>query len=88
MLTCGSTQSRNMTLGAALGQGRTVAEVMAERTSVAEGVHTARVVVDLATKLGVDMPISQAVYDVVHGGVPIEQVVMRLLEREFRAEIG
>ena len=56
-LTCSSLQSRNMSLGAALGAGRSLSDILAERRSVAEGVYTAAAVVGLAKAKGVDMPI-------------------------------
>ncbi|MDE0797159.1 MAG: NAD(P)-dependent glycerol-3-phosphate dehydrogenase, partial [Alphaproteobacteria bacterium] len=58
VLTCTSTQSRNYSLGLALGVGRTLAEILVERHSVAEGVYTASAAVALAAKLGIEMPIA------------------------------
>ncbi|MGE4219754.1 MAG: NAD(P)H-dependent glycerol-3-phosphate dehydrogenase [Alphaproteobacteria bacterium] len=85
-LTCSSPQSRNMSLGIALGQGRTLAEIVGERRSIAEGVDSAASVTALAARLGVDMPICQAVDRIVNGGESIETVIEELLARPFRAE--
>jgi glycerol-3-phosphate dehydrogenase (NAD(P)+) len=85
-LTCTSLQSRNMSLGFALGQGRTLAEILGERRSVAEGVTTARAVVALAARLGVDMPICQAVDALVGHGAALDTVIDGLLTRPFKAE--
>ena len=85
-LTCSSMQSRNMSLGAQLGQGRPLADILAERTSVAEGVYTARAVVDLAGRLGVDMPICAAVDAILNRGADLETVIDALLARPFKAE--
>lgn len=85
-LTCGSMQSRNMSLGAALGGGRTLAEILAERNSVAEGVETAAAVVRLSGRLGVDMPISSAVDAVLAGRADIGETIESLLARPFREE--
>ncbi|MGQ9371999.1 NAD(P)H-dependent glycerol-3-phosphate dehydrogenase [Azospirillum sp. ST 5-10] len=87
-LTCSSLQSRNMSLGAALGEGRTLAEVLGERRSVAEGVYTARAVVGLAGRLGVDMPICRAVDAILNGGAGLDDTIRGLLSRPFREEEG
>ncbi|WP_114394713.1 NAD(P)H-dependent glycerol-3-phosphate dehydrogenase [Oleisolibacter albus] len=85
-LTCSSLQSRNMSLGAALGQGRTLTEVLGERRSVAEGVYTARAVTDLAARLGVDMPLCQAVDAILNRGADLDAVIEALLTRPFKVE--
>lgn len=85
-LTCSSLQSRNMSLGAALGAGRTLAEVLAERRSVAEGVYTAAAVVGLAGKKGVDMPICGAVDAILNHGAGLDATIDGLLSRPFREE--
>ena len=87
ILTCNSPQSRNMSLGMALGSGKTLAEVMAERKSVAEGVHTAAAVRVLAKEHGIDMPISEAVAAIVGGEVDVDTAIVELLSRPFRAEL-
>ncbi len=85
-LTCSSLQSRNMSLGAALGAGRTLAEVLGERRSVAEGVYTAAAVVGLAAKRGVDMPICAAVDAILNRGAGLDDTIAGLLARPFRGE--
>jgi glycerol-3-phosphate dehydrogenase (NAD(P)+) len=86
VLTCCSMTSRNTSLGAALGEGRTLEEVLAERRSVAEGVESAPAVVALAQKHGVEMPISSAVDDIVAGRVSIDEAIFALLSRPFKVE--
>jgi glycerol-3-phosphate dehydrogenase (NAD(P)+) len=86
VLTCSSLASRNMSLGAALGAGRTVGEVMAERRSVAEGAATAPALAALAGRLGVEMPICAAVDAVLAGRISVEAAIEQLLARPFRAE--
>lgn len=86
VLTCASLTSRNTSLGAALGEGRTLAEIQAERRSVAEGVESAPAVVALAAKFGVEMPICAAVDAIVAGRVGIDEAIGALLARPFRAE--
>ena len=85
-LTCTSRQSRNMSLGFGLGEGRSLAEILAERQSVAEGVHSAAAVVALAARLGVDMPICQAVDAILNHGAAIDNTIDGLLARPFRGE--
>lgn len=86
ILTCSSRQSRNMSLGFALGEGRTVEEVLGNRRSVSEGVHTAGVVVELAEKYNIDMPISRAVHEIVEGRLAVDQAIGDLLNRPLKAE--
>lgn len=86
VLTCSSPQSRNMSLGMGLGQGRSAAELLGERRTVAEGAYTAPVLLAAARNLGVEMPISQAVVDLLDGSVAIDEVIGRLLNRPLRAE--
>jgi len=86
VLTCSSRQSRNMSLGVALGQGRSLAECLGERQTVAEGVHSAAAVVALASRHGIEMPIAAAVDAVLNHGAAIDQMVESLLARPFRDE--
>lgn len=78
-LSCNSPQSRNMSLGIALGEGRALAAVLAERITVQEGVHSAEAVVALAERLGVDMPIARAVDRVLNRGADPDAVIADLL---------
>jgi glycerol-3-phosphate dehydrogenase (NAD(P)+) len=86
LLTCGSPQSRNMSLGRALGQGQTLQSVLDSRRSVAEGVYTAAAVTRIAGERGIDMPISQAVHGIVAGQVTVDQAIAGLLSRPFKVE--
>jgi len=85
VLTCSSTSSRNFSLGAALGRGSSAAELMAHRHTVAEGAHTAPVLVRKAAGLGVAMPIAEAVNRLLQGA-PAMEAVSQLLARPLRAE--
>jgi glycerol-3-phosphate dehydrogenase (NAD(P)+) len=87
LLTCGSPQSRNMSLGRALGQGQTLQAVLGSRRSVAEGVYTAAAVTRVAAGTGVDMPISQAVAGIVEGRLGVDAAIEALLSRPQRAEL-
>lgn len=86
MLTASSLQSRNYSLGHALGQGKTLAEVMDGRKAVTEGVYTASAVVALAKELGVDMPICAAVDAVLNSDADLDETIRGLLNRPFKAE--
>jgi len=86
ILTCTSSQSRNMSLGYALGQGQSLKDIMEGRTSVAEGVHTASAVADLARKRRLDLPIMEAINTIVTGTKPLDDVIAELLARPFTAE--
>jgi glycerol-3-phosphate dehydrogenase (NAD(P)+) len=88
ILTASSQQSRNFSLGYALGQGRALVDILAERRSVAEGVDSAAAVTGLARRLGVEMPICAAVDGMLHGGVGVEDAISGLLARPFTAELG
>jgi len=85
-LTCTAMQSRNYSLGAALGSGQLLDAVLGSRRSVAEGVTTAAAVVALARSLGIDMPISTAVDAILHHGASIDDEIRRLLGRKFTTE--
>ena len=86
VLTASSTQSRNYSLGVALGEGRTLEDILGARPSVTEGVTTAKAVVALAAKLKVDMPICTAVDRILNHDAAIDDVMRQLLERPLRAE--
>ncbi|MCP4395058.1 MAG: NAD(P)-dependent glycerol-3-phosphate dehydrogenase [Alphaproteobacteria bacterium] len=86
ILTANSMQSRNYSLGVALGKGKTLEQIMQERSSVAEGIFTASAVTEVAKKIGVDMPICFAVNDVINSGASIDDIVDSLLSRPFKQE--
>ncbi|WEK47728.1 MAG: NAD(P)-dependent glycerol-3-phosphate dehydrogenase [Candidatus Andeanibacterium colombiense] len=85
VLTCSSTSSRNFSLGKALGEGKSPAELMANRRTVAEGAFTAPVLVERAAQLGIRMPIAEAVGRLLEGA-PAKEIVQELLARPLRAE--
>jgi glycerol-3-phosphate dehydrogenase (NAD(P)+) len=81
ILTCSSPQSRNFTLGIALGRGE-----RPPRDKLAEGEFTAPVLVELAASQQVDMPVSQAVAAILSGATTINEAIESLLTRPFKAE--
>ena len=86
VLTCGAMQSRNYSLGVALGQGRAIAEILGERRSVTEGVTSAAAVTALARRHGVELPICQAVEGLVNNGADLDDIIAGLLSRPFTTE--
>lgn len=84
--TCSSPLSRNHRLGLALGRGLDVRAAAAEVGQTAEGVATARAVSDLAARIGIEMPITDAVVDVVDHDARIDEVTTALLARGVRPE--
>lgn len=86
ILTCSSMQSRNFSLGVALGEGKTLEEVLGNRIAVTEGVFTAKALKVMSKNNAVDMPISNAVNDFLNEGVDIQTIIERLLDRPLRSE--
>ncbi len=86
VLTCSSHQSRNMSLGLALGRGLSPAEALAGGRGVAEGAATAPAVRALAARLGVETPICDAVSAILAGEVAVETAIAALLARPLRPE--
>ncbi len=86
VLTCSSPQSRNMSLGLALGLGQSVEQALAGKRSVAEGSESAPAVRQLAAKMGVDMPICLAVSALLGGETTVDQVIDDLLSRPLKTE--
>ena len=86
MATCGSPRSRNNRVGYRLGRGRTIEEIVAGMTMVAEGVKTARPVLDLAARHGVEMPIAEAVGRILHEGETVHQAMAALMGRAPTSE--
>ena len=86
VLTCSSAQSRNFSLGSALGGGESLADILVARESVAEGVTSAPAMVALGKILAVELPIAKAVDAVLHKGADINTTIATLLARPFRPE--
>ena len=88
VLTCNGPQSRNRQAGLLFAQGKSLAEVQTAMRQIAEGIRTTRSVHDLAAKVGVEMPISAAIYRVLYENQPVGQVMSDLLGRPPRHELG
>lgn len=87
VLTCSSSSSRNFSLGKGIGEGRSPAELMSDRKTVAEGAFTAPVLARLAEKMGIDMPVVTAVDKLLSGRANVDQVLQELLARPPRPEV-
>jgi glycerol-3-phosphate dehydrogenase (NAD(P)+) len=86
ILTCTGALSRNRAVGVALGQGRTIEEILSEMTMVAEGVKTARAARDLSRRAGVEMPIMEEMYSILYEGRNAREAVESLMLRAPKAE--
>ena len=86
VLTCSGDASRNRRVGLALGQGKKMPDILAEMKQVAEGVKTTKVAKALAQKLGCDAPIIDAMHAIIHEGVPVRDVMTRMLSRPLKME--
>ena len=85
-LTCAGDLSRNRRVGLILATGKSLADVLSELGHVAEGVHTAKEVLHMAQRLGLEMPITQSVVNVLDGSVLAAHAVDALLQRDPKAE--
>lgn len=86
MLTCTDNQSRNRRLGYMLGQGMSAEDALAQIAQVVEGYHMVQVVVPLAQRLGVDMPICKEIYEVLVNHKQGKAAAHDLLARELTSE--
>ena len=86
VLTCSSTQSRNFSLGVELGKGVDLETILASRTAVSEGVHTAGVVRAIAAAHNIEMPVCEAVARIVTSNANVDDEITQLMSRPLRAE--
>lgn len=85
--TCGSSLSRNRTLGLNIGQGLSVADAMAATRGTCEGFETSRAVLALGDAHGVDMPITRQVVEVLHHGAAPKEMLAKLMARDMKSEV-
>lgn len=86
VLTCFGALSRNRRVGLELGRGRRLEDIISEMREVAEGVKTAKAAHALATKLGVEMPITAGVYQMLYEAKSPRQLAVELMERPLKSE--
>jgi len=84
--TCSSTKSRNRHVGFQLGKGRKIEAIIEDMAEVAEGVKTAKVVIELAKEYTIEMPIATEVYKVLYEGNTVNDAFRGLLRRESGSE--
>jgi glycerol-3-phosphate dehydrogenase (NAD(P)+) len=87
VLTCTGDISRNHMVGVKIGQGRQLEDVLGEMRMVAEGVKTARSVYNLSRRLGVEMPICYAVYQILYEQLSPRDAVYLLMTRDLKNEL-
>jgi len=87
VLTCSSRQSRNFQVGLRLGQGESLAHILGGTQMVAEGVKNAQAFHLLAQRLGVDMPLVEAVYHIIYEGLAPKEAIKKLMSRELKNEL-
>ncbi|MCQ2965821.1 MAG: NAD(P)-dependent glycerol-3-phosphate dehydrogenase [Alphaproteobacteria bacterium] len=86
LLTANSTQSRNYTVGLELGAGKSLAKILSDKKTVAEGVYTASAVLERAKQLNVEMPICESLSKIMNDNVSIDDVIENLFGRPFKKE--
>lgn len=87
MVTCFSTLSRNYRLGKAIGEGMTLQEAMDSLGQVAEGAYTVDALARHARKMGVELPLTEAVYGILYNGIEPEKMLEALFDRELKPEL-
>lgn len=84
--TCSSPMSRNYTVGSMLAKGKKVDDILKELGSVAEGVKTSKAVCELAQKLGIEVPVSSAIYEAVYTDITPKELLDNLMNRKLKEE--
>ena len=87
VLTCTGSLSRNRFVGEELGKSRTLDDITADMSEVAEGINTARAVKKLADRAGLELPITNEVNAVLYDGKPARDAVAELMSRPLREEV-
>jgi glycerol-3-phosphate dehydrogenase (NAD(P)+) len=87
ILTCTGNLSRNYTVGRLLGEGKKIDDILAEMKMVAEGIKTAKSVYNLSQRIGVEMPISCEIYNILYNDLSPHEAVHRLMTRGLREEL-
>lgn len=84
--TCSSPLSRNFTVGAMLGKGKKIDDILNELGSVAEGVKTSKAICELAKKLNIEVPVSNAIYQAVYTDITPKEILDGLMNRSLKTE--
>lgn len=86
VLTCHGELSRNRMVGIELARGRSLDEIVGSMRMVAEGIKTTTAAVDLASRYGVEMPISRQMFEMLHSRVSPREAIRQLMERSLKGE--
>jgi len=86
VVTCLSRHSRNRYVGEEIGRGRSLDDVISQMNMVAEGVLSSKAVYELSRAVGVEMPITQTVYEMLFEGKPVQQAILDLMTRDPKQE--
>ena len=84
--TCDSSLSRNYRVGYGLAKGQTLEQILAELEGTAEGVNTTRVLIDIADREAIAIPIARQVDRLLRGKIPPEEAIKALMERDLKPE--
>ncbi len=84
--TASSPYSRNFTVGSMIAQGKKINDILSELGSVAEGVKTSKALVELAKKLNIDLPVSNAIYEAVYTDITPKEILDKLMNRKLKEE--
>ena len=84
--TCSSPFSRNYTVGAMLAKGKKIDDILNELGSVAEGVKTSKALCELAKKMNIEVPVSQAIYEALYTDITPKEVLEKLMNRKLKEE--
>jgi len=87
VVTCFSDHSRNLRLGLAVGKGKSMAEALGELGQVAEGAYTVKALKEMGRKVSEELPIVDAVYDILYNGIAPEEALNALLLRDPKPEL-
>ncbi len=86
IVTCTSRHSRNHSVGERLGKGEKIGDILSSMQMVAEGVWNSKVVHETAAKLGIEMPLSEMVYQACYGDFDVKDALARMMTRELKSE--
>ena len=84
--TCSSPLSRNYTVGSMLAKGKKINDILSELGSVAEGVKTSKAICELAKKLDIEVPVSNAIYEAVYTDITPQELLSKLMNRKLKEE--
>ena len=87
IVTCTSMHSRNRRAGILIGKGMTMEQACNEVNMVVEGIKACKAIYELKEQIGVSMPITEAIYDVLYKGKPVKNEIEKLMTREKKNEI-